>query len=194
MKTSKGQNHSRQVIGRKPAIESRATEFRKKLMLWVQSPEWSRLSLRALACQLGTSHQLLTFYLKGLDVWRGQQYLREASQIRSVASAEGRQLTEWEEQRAYACTRAGVRAISGAMLRDSIKRMKKESELRALCPQEIKSLTILARQFPEAQELLQKGSLSGVKSAKNNLPPISADSAKSFRSVGGNAEKGWQLR
>jgi hypothetical protein len=154
------------MSGRKPRQESRATELRRILIEWEQAPESSRPSLRSLACELGTSHQLLAFFLKGLDEWRGQQYLREASQIRSVASAEGRQLTEWEEQRAYACTRAGVQAIAGAMLRSSIARMRKESERRALCRQEIKSLTMLARQFPEAQELLQKCSPDGLKKRK----------------------------
>jgi hypothetical protein len=167
--------------GRKPKQESHATELRRILIEWKQAPESSRLSLRSLACELGTSHQLLAFFLNGLDEWQGRQYLREASQIRSAASEEGRPVTEWEAQRAEAFTRAGIRIVTGAILRNSIKRMRKESEHRALCWQEIRSLTMLARGFPEAQELLHKCSQSGVKSAKNNLPPISTKVAKSFR-------------
>ena len=45
--------------GRKPKQESRAMEFRRELLAWKQIPEASRPSLRSLACDLGTSHQLL---------------------------------------------------------------------------------------------------------------------------------------
>jgi hypothetical protein len=167
--------------GRRPKQESRATEFRRALIAWKQSPESSRPSLRALAYALRTSHQLLAFYLNGLDEWQGREYLWQASNIRSIANAERRHLSQWEENQIHSLTRAGVSAIAGAMLRNSIKRMRKESEHRALCWQEIKSLTMLARRFPEAQELLQKCSHNGVKSVKNNLPPISTGVAKSFR-------------
>lgn len=50
--------------GRKPKWESRALEFYGRLARWKQSPESSRPSLRALARELGTSHQLLSHYLK----------------------------------------------------------------------------------------------------------------------------------
>jgi PNKP adenylyltransferase domain, C-terminal region len=62
--------------GRKPEQESRATEFRQRPVAWKQVPELARPSLRALTRQLGTSHQLLTFYLNGLDLWQGHEYLR----------------------------------------------------------------------------------------------------------------------
>lgn len=62
MKTLRKGSHTPR--GRKPAHESRATEFRRKLIEWKQTPESSRPSLRALARELGTSHQLLTFYLE----------------------------------------------------------------------------------------------------------------------------------
>ena len=58
----------RKAIGRRPANKSRARELRQELIAWKQAPESSRLSLRSLACKLGTSHQLLAFFLKGLDV------------------------------------------------------------------------------------------------------------------------------
>jgi hypothetical protein len=171
----------RLMRGRKPKQESRATELRRILIEWKQAPEPSRPSLRALACELGTSHQLLAFYLNGLDEWQGREYLRQATKIRAAANSERRHLSQYEENQIHSYTRAGVRAIAGAALRDSIKRMRKESKHRGLCWHEIKSLKILAPGFPEAQELLQKCSQSGVKTAKNNLPPISTAVAKSFR-------------
>ena len=67
---------------------------------------------------------------------------------------------------AHAYDRAAVRVATGHMLRDCIERMKKESERRPLCWQEIKSLKMFARQFPEAQELLQTCSQEGRKKRK----------------------------
>ena len=53
--------------GRKLASQSRATEFRLRLRKWKKTPEARRVSLRALAAKLGTSHQLLSFYLRRLN-------------------------------------------------------------------------------------------------------------------------------
>jgi hypothetical protein len=57
------------------------------------------------------------------------------------------------------------------MMRNQIERLKKESERRPLCWQEIKVLKIFARDFPEAQELLQK------------CPQVGQKSRKSFRQI-----------
>lgn len=119
-------------------------------------PEFSRPSLRTLAGELGTSHQLLSFYLKNLHKWQSKEYWRQAKEIRARATAEGRALTQEEEQQFYAYNRAAMRATVGPMLLDTIERIKVETERRPLCRQEIKILKILARQFPEARELLQK--------------------------------------
>lgn len=146
---------SRPVRGRKPAQESRATEFRRKLMEWKQTPQSSRPSLRALAGELGTSHQLLSFHLKHLDRWQAKEYWHQAREIRARANAEGRPLTQWEDQQARAYDRAGLRITTGQILGDCIERMKMESERRPRSWQEIKSLKIFARQFPEAQEVSQ---------------------------------------
>ena len=54
------------MSGRKPKTESRADEFRQRLVIWKHTPEFSRPSLRELARQLGTSHQMLNHLLKGL--------------------------------------------------------------------------------------------------------------------------------
>jgi hypothetical protein len=123
-------------------------------MAWKQTPESSRPSLRALARELGTSHQLLTFYLKGLGKWQGEEYLRQAREIRTRAISENRVLTAWEEQQAHSCDRAGFLTMVHSMLLDDITRMKEESESRQMCWQEIKALKLYARHFPEAQELL----------------------------------------
>ena len=50
---------ARTMTGRKPKQESRSAEFRQILMAWKQTPEALRPSLRELARELGTSHQLL---------------------------------------------------------------------------------------------------------------------------------------
>ena len=139
--SSSGQvNHAQGKCGRKPTSQSRATEFRRELIAWKQTPESSRPSLRALACELGTSHQLLTFYLKGLGKWQAKEYWRQAREIRTRAKAENRVLTQWEEQQAHACDRAGVGAMVHSILLDDIERMKEESERGPLCWQQIKSL------------------------------------------------------
>ena len=59
--------------GRKPQYESRAAEFRIRLSAWKQIPEVLRPSLRALARELGTTHQLLAYYLDGLEKWRARE-------------------------------------------------------------------------------------------------------------------------
>ena len=152
--------------GRKSKQESRATEFRRTLIAWKQSPESSRPSLRALARELGTSHQLLSFYLKNLHRWQSQECWRQAKGIRARANAEGRTVTQQEEQQVYAYNRAAMRATVGPMLLETIERMKRDSERRPLVWQEIKSLKILARHFPEARELLLKTPRDGLKKRK----------------------------
>ena len=129
-------------------------------------PQFSRPSLRALARELGTSHQLLSFYLKNLHRWQGKEYWRQANEIRGRANAEGRVLTQQEEQQFYAYNRAAMRSMVGPMLLDTIERIRVETERRPLCRQEIKILKILARQFPEALEVLQKRSRDGVMKRK----------------------------
>lgn len=78
--------------GPKPAGESRAAEIRARLMAWKQTPEQERISLRALAAELGTSHQLLSFYLRGWDKW-------QIKQTPERAKTENRFLTAEEEAR-----------------------------------------------------------------------------------------------
>lgn len=74
--------------GHKPIGESQASAIRTRLVCWRRMPETSRIWLRALASELGTSHQLLTLYLKGLDNWQKADYQRQAKAIRDHARAE----------------------------------------------------------------------------------------------------------
>lgn len=82
--------------GRKPKQESRAEEFRQRLIAWKQEPVRSRPSLRALAAELGTSHQLLKHYVDGLEKWKRD---KDLERIRASAKAKGVRLTpEYEEE------------------------------------------------------------------------------------------------
>ncbi len=70
----------RPLRGRKPAYESRARELRQKLAVWNEIPKSERPSLRALARENNTSHQLLSFYLKGLEEWQYQERYQMAKE------------------------------------------------------------------------------------------------------------------
>jgi len=82
--------------GRKPKEESRATELRQALIAWQETPKSSRPSLRALAMELGTSHQLLKHYQDGLEKWRDKQHIKH---IRAVAKAKNVPVTREFERR-----------------------------------------------------------------------------------------------
>ena len=69
--------------GRKPADRSRAAEICARLATWRQQPAEQRPSLRALAAELGTSHQMLSFHLKGLNDWQRREYFRKSQEIRA---------------------------------------------------------------------------------------------------------------
>lgn len=152
--------------GRKPQCQSRSSELREQLIAWKQTPEFSRPSLRALARELGTSHQLLTFYLKGLEEWRATEYFRQARELRARANAEDRPMTQWEEQQARSYDRAGISLMTGAIIVDDIRRIRQDSERRPLTWHEVKALKIYARNFPEARELLETRPHEGPKKRK----------------------------
>jgi len=157
--------------GRSPKQESRAAEFRRKLLEWKQTPGSSRPSLRALARELGTSHQLLKHYLDGFEKWRCKERYRKATeesdQILARAIVEDRPMTQWEEERHHACALAAMRAKAGAILLDNLANLKQEATRGPLHPAEFKIVNILANQgFPGAQELLQKCLRDGLKKRK----------------------------
>ena len=76
--------------GRKPKAESHAAEIRAKLAAWKQTPEYLRPSLRDLARQMGTSHQLLAHYLRRLEKWQAKECEDKARRLRARAEAENR--------------------------------------------------------------------------------------------------------
>jgi hypothetical protein len=147
--------------GRKPNRESRSAEFRRGLIAWKQIPESQRPSLRALACELGTSHQLLSHLLVGLEKWQGKERYRQAKnrskEIRSRAEVEKRPLSRLEEEQIRASDRASTRALIDSILLNKIESIKRKAKRGLLNSHYIKMLKVFARNgFPEAEELLQK--------------------------------------
>jgi len=110
----KEQSRKQDEAGRKPKQESRAIEFRQRLMAWKQTPESSRPSLRALARELGTTHQLLSHYLAGLEEWRRE---RDLEPFRVNAKARNIPLTPGLENRYI----AWLRKIEARQARDAAK-------------------------------------------------------------------------
>ena len=130
--------------GRRPKYESRATELRARLVTWKQIPESGRPSLRALARELGTSHQMLTYYLRSLDRWQTEE---RAKWIRARAKTEGREMTLRE---------CGDAIIVPCFLRQ-IEDLRQAAKRGPLHRDEIKIARLLAQQrLPGAQELLEE--------------------------------------
>jgi hypothetical protein len=174
------------VRGRKPTQESRAAEFRQRLIAWKQTPGSLRPSLRGLARELRTSHQLLKYFLDGMEKWKYKERHRKATeesdQILFRAIDEGRPMTEQEQNRRYDCMMTAIRAKVCSIGLDELARLKEEASRGPLHPAQVKMAMILAKQgFPGAQELLEKCLRSAMNSCNDNLPAISAVAAKSFR-------------
>jgi len=122
--------------GRKPAQKSRANDFRRKLVEWKQTPESSRPSLRALARELGTSHQSLGYYLTGLEEWRWEKELKafrakaKAKNL-TLTPADERRYLNWlrkvEERQARDAAKAARRDRRQAALLDSLKYLLRDS-------------------------------------------------------------------
>ncbi len=157
--------------GRKPDQESRSTEFRWKLLAWKRSSESLRPSLRALACELSTSHQLLSHYLDGLEKWEcNERYRRaknESEKIRARANAEGRLMTGHEEHQVHAYDDSAINALLTSALLKTLEGLKRAAKHGPLNWHQIKMLKLLDRNgFPEARELLRKCLQDGVKERK----------------------------
>ncbi|MGB2666260.1 MAG: hypothetical protein WAK48_19815 [Candidatus Acidiferrum sp.] len=151
--------------GRKKKQESRAQEIRARLLVWKQSPESLRPSMRALARELSTSHQLVRHYLDGLEEWEfKERYQRakekaqkKAAEIRARAEAEGREMT----------MRECLDAMVTPRMHDQIERIRQDARRGPLHPGQFKILKLLAKRgFPGAQEVLQKCALAGLKKRK----------------------------
>ncbi len=136
-------------------------------------PESQRQSLRALAAEIGTSHQLLSFYLRWWDHWQMKEYRRKAREIRAHAEAESRPMTRWEEQQVEAYDRAAFHSMIDSVLHKTLKQLQAQATLGKLSRIQIKMLKLLAsRGHREARKLLQR---------INNLPEAAVGAAKSFR-------------
>ncbi len=143
----------------RPADESRAAAIRARLVSWKQTPEPQRISLRALAVELGTSHQVLSFYLRSLHRWQKEEYEQQAEDIRNRAEAENRCLTPWEEARAVAYDRAALHSMIDSVLNESVPKILKGLEAAAkagnLSKQQQRTVMALARNgFPQAQKIV----------------------------------------
>jgi hypothetical protein len=130
-----------------------------------------------LAAELGTSHQLLSFYLKGLNDWQRKDYKRQAKTIRDRVDAENRFLTPWEESQIRALEHAFCCMID-SILQPILKRLETKAESGTASKQELKIIALFAqRGVPIAQEILKRH--------RNNLPAVASSGAKSFRSQSG---------
>jgi len=121
---------SKGAPGRRLASESRSSEIRAKLLEWRRTPLDQRVSIRTLGVQLGVSHQLLSFYLKGLDKWQREEerkgYKLKAQEIYDRAKAEHRYMTEWEQAQYVACQRASLRLLLDSVLDAATSRWLRE--------------------------------------------------------------------
>jgi hypothetical protein len=140
--------------------ESRALELRQRLILWKQMPESSRPTLRGLGREIDVKHQLLGYYLDGLDEWEYGERCRRAremaqkkpTEIRARAKAENREMTMGE------C----CQAIITPEMPDQIEEIRQEAKRGRLNWAHVKMLQIWARHFPQAKEVLEKYSQSAL--------------------------------
>jgi len=107
--------------GRKPKQESRAAEFRQRLVEWKETPAAFQPSLRALARELATSHQLLAHFLSGLEEWRRE---RDLERLHTQAKKKNVTLTPADERRYL----AWVRKIERRQAIDAIREAQWASE------------------------------------------------------------------
>jgi len=169
--------------GRKPTCESRAAEIRARLAAWRQTPEPRRISLRALAAEIGTSHQLLSFYLQRLDKWQTKEYRRQANDIRARAQAENRSITPWEEAQIIAYQRASFQSMVDSVVSHTLRQFRKQIKHGKLSGRQVKMAKLLARKgCREAQKILNVHL-----QRTNNLPGPPIGPAKSFRMATGVA-------
>jgi len=123
-------------------------------MEWKQEPESSRPPLRALAREICVSHQLLGYYLDGLEEWEYEERFRSAKEmaqkkakdLRARPKAENREMTRWE------C----YEAILAPWAFNQLESIVKDVKQGPLYYDQIKILKLLARESPLAQEFLQK--------------------------------------
>ncbi len=163
--------------GRKTASKSRAAEIRTKLLAWRQTPESQRISLRELARETGTSHQLLSFHFQRLDKWQMNEYQKKAREITARASGENRPMTTQEQKQCVPCGRASRDLLPESAITQNLREMRRVLKHGSLSGIQVKIAKLLASKgHREAQEILDTYSQS-----KNNLPGCVPIKAKPFR-------------
>ena len=153
-----------------------AGEIRTKLLAWKQTPEPQRVSLRALATQIGTSHQLFSFHLRRLDKWQMEEYQKKAREIRDRAIAENRHLTQEEQMRCDSYSRTSLDSMIDSAICEMLSELRKRIKHGTLSGQFARVASLLGRKgYREAQEILD------LHFAKNNLPRSMTRRAKPFK-------------
>ena len=139
------------MSGRKPEAESRSAEFCQRLIVWKQTPESLRPSLRALARELRTSHQLLEHYLDGLEIRQArEEQAKRAREYEPIvqslrARARQRDLTPWEQEQFLAYERRYMRATAAGMLLRQLENVRQKAKKEPLNWWDIKKLSFSLR-------------------------------------------------
>jgi (2Fe-2S) ferredoxin len=115
--------------GRRPSAESDGDRIRARLKFWRDEAPEPRPSLRQLAKELGISHQLLCFYLRGLNEWQSKVHQRANEAIFARARAENRGLTPSEESQVIANARGMVRCMIDPVLGVILEGVKKRRRI-----------------------------------------------------------------
>ncbi len=171
--------------GRRPKQDSRADEIRARLLVWEQESESARPSLRSLARDLGTSHQLLSYYLEGLGEWQAKRqmenYRRLKEEIEAREKAEHRWCTPQEDPRVCIYGRKWVDHMLLVALERALRSWRRQARNQNLTTKQVKALEELASKGHEnARKILEN-----MGRAENNLPVPRSRAAKSFRSEQG---------
>jgi hypothetical protein len=96
---------------------------------------------------MGTSHQLLGSYLKGLGRWQMRELYREADAIGAQAEAENRPMTGEEEAEARALRWEGFRALLRDGLTKYVNELCRKAERGEVTHKEIKILKLAAQEI-----------------------------------------------
>ena len=135
---------------------------------------------------MGTSHQLLSFYLRRWDKWQAKEYQRNAKDICAGAKAENRTLTGAEQAQVVAYGRAALQSMINSVVPDMLTALRKEAMRGKLSRQQLRLAEILARKGygREIEKIFCGERLSGPhiqEFIKKNLPPGGKRFAKSSR-------------
>jgi len=179
------------MSGRKPGSESRSAEIRQRLAEWKQMSKPQKCSLRVLARELRTSHQLLGHFLNNWEKWQAKESRRKAQEIRALMDGETRPWVVDEiERRAVACEAAAFRSTLAAALSSELRKLRRQAARGQLSAGGVKMLKMFAsRGYGEAEEALRKFSRAN-KPRKIICHSAAPTSVSPLDGKGGS----WQLR